>query len=296
MLSVVDCLFWMTELSSTIPSVAPVPEDVGDFLVFFQMHFQKRNLSQLKMIYEVSLPKLTEIYYKNSSWPPVSDITPLLQHDDLFLMLYREISFQHIFRRLSPPQYFPLSTPFKFSSSKSPEPSLQIYLESWENYMKIFENIIQSENTRDQLFLELPSVCLWDMVDQFVYQFQIYSLFRAHSKSPHYEEKQLIMWDFSEVIRILSQFVERIDLSPTSQIFKHENTEEDTLIPSQLFGIFSLISLAHVCVLIGDFYTALSIVEPLDSMESHFFQNYPSVYFTYCYIVGFVLYLYLLIR
>ena len=56
--------------SSFSSSSSSVPDEVEKFLIFFRMHLQERNVGQLQSIYDVSFPKLTERYYKNSNWPP----------------------------------------------------------------------------------------------------------------------------------------------------------------------------------------------------------------------------------
>ena len=49
----------------------------------------------------------------------------------------------------------------------SVQPTLQHRCESWDNYCALF-NVILGSNVN----MQLPNGWLWDMVDEFVYQFQ----------------------------------------------------------------------------------------------------------------------------
>ena len=47
--------------------------------------------------------------------------------------------------------------------------------ESWENYCSLFD-ILQTQTTT----MKLPNVWLWDMIDDFLYQFGTYTLLKGH--------------------------------------------------------------------------------------------------------------------
>ena len=131
------------------------------------------------------------------------------------------------------------------------------------------------------------------MVDEFVHQFQSFCQFRGKVKSRTLEEKQLIkahpqVWDIASVIRILSLLSEKVDGVRISQMHKHESVEEGKFSLLHFLGFFSLICLAHVHVLIGDYNTALSIVDSLDLRKGGVYQKNLSVHLTLCYLVGFV--------
>lgn len=69
-----------------------------------------------------------------------------------FLLLYKELYYRHIYSKL--------------------QPSLHQRIESWLNYCDIF-NLLLSVESPQELELELPSQWLWDMIDEFIYQFQV---------------------------------------------------------------------------------------------------------------------------
>ena len=65
-------------------------------------------------------------------------------------MLYKELYYRHIYSKL--------------------QPTLEQRIESWLNYCDIF-NLLLTVDT--PLSLELPNQWLWDMIDEFIYQFQV---------------------------------------------------------------------------------------------------------------------------
>ena len=54
------------------------------------------------------------------------------------------------------------------------KPTLQQRVESWDNYRELFGVILNSN-----LNMQLPNGWLWDMVDEFVYQFQSFCQYRS---------------------------------------------------------------------------------------------------------------------
>jgi translation initiation factor 3 subunit L len=247
-----------------------LPEEVEKFIVFFRMHLTEGNVSQIQSIYEVSFQKLTERYFKSSPWPAVGTIAPLVENDEVFLMLYRELFYRHIHSKL--------------------HPTLQQQFDSWENYCNLFNHLLRPDATP----LELPMVWLWDMVDEFVYQFQCFCHYRGKSKSRTAEEKQMMkshqkVWDVAAVISYLSTLAEKVDSSRVVQIYKPDAVDESKFSTLQLLGYFSLISLARVHVLLGDYHTAMQIVEPIEPPRKGLYQKILSAHVTLLYLVGFCL-------
>ena len=55
------------------------------------------NVYEVNNLYENSFPKLTDQYFKTSPWPEAEDIAPYVSDDPIFLNLYRELYFRHIY-------------------------------------------------------------------------------------------------------------------------------------------------------------------------------------------------------
>lgn len=99
---------------------------------------------------------------------------------------------------------------------------------SWENYQALF-SIIQQRNVN----IQLPNVWLWDMIDEFLYQFQSYAQFKSRLSALGPNDLEILranpgVWDSAEVLALLTQFVEksniRAELSADNgkQIFETE--------------------------------------------------------------------------
>lgn len=146
-----------------------LPDVIRSFVVYFQKNLRDRNVYEVHSIYENSFNKLTDRYFKNAPWPPAEAIAPLVDNDKEFLLLYKELYYRHIYSKL--------------------QPTLEQRIESWQNYVDIFEMLLSADAP---LELELPNQWLWDMIDEFIYQFQAFCQFRQRVKSKLADELRLL--------------------------------------------------------------------------------------------------------
>jgi translation initiation factor 3 subunit L len=51
-------------------------------------------------LYENTFPKMTEELFKSTPWPEAEEIAPFVQEDQLFLILYKELYYRHIYARV----------------------------------------------------------------------------------------------------------------------------------------------------------------------------------------------------
>uniref|UniRef100_A0A5F8H0F7 Eukaryotic translation initiation factor 3 subunit L n=1 Tax=Monodelphis domestica TaxID=13616 RepID=A0A5F8H0F7_MONDO len=82
---------------------------------------------EIQDIYENSWTKLTERFFKNTPWPEAEAIAPQVGNDAVFLILYKELYYRHIYAKVSG------------------GPSLEQRFESYYNYCNLF-NYILSES------------------------------------------------------------------------------------------------------------------------------------------------------
>ncbi|KAJ1652240.1 hypothetical protein GGF38_005405, partial [Coemansia sp. RSA 25] len=133
-----------------------IPEQVRTFLGYLHRNLQNGNVNDLTYNYEIQFPRISEKLYAKSSWPEPQYVAALVNDDGLFLILYRELYYRHIYSRL--------------------HPSLEVRFRSFENYCDLFNHILNSDGPTD---LELPNQWLWDIVDEFIYQFQSFCTHRS---------------------------------------------------------------------------------------------------------------------
>lgn len=90
------------------------------FLVLFHQAIIENDLTTITSMYESGWNKLTQAHYAQSEWPEAEVIAPLVQNgqsiqnkpsakyqtdlslDQVFLTLYRELYFRHVYARLQP--------------------------------------------------------------------------------------------------------------------------------------------------------------------------------------------------
>ena len=111
--------------------------------------------------------------------------------DAVFLILYKELYYRHVYAKLSPTiddrinSYINYCDLFNYILSKckpfAPASS------SWAN--PAGTSIDLSEGPSD---LELPNQWLWDIIDEFIYQFQSFCAYRSKVRSKNEAEIDLL--------------------------------------------------------------------------------------------------------
>ncbi|PNH07077.1 Eukaryotic translation initiation factor 3 subunit L [Tetrabaena socialis] len=140
-----------------------VPDIVKQWAHYFYRHIRRRNIPEIQSMYEISFLKLSDRYYKAAPWPEVQHIAEVVDHDHVFCLLYKEMYFRHLYARC--------------------QPTLRDRCESWDNYCELFGLLLTSN-----VNMQLPNVWLWDMVDEFLYQFQSFCQYRGKVQSMSPEE------------------------------------------------------------------------------------------------------------
>lgn len=190
-----------------------VPEVVQSFVVYFYYHIREKNgagpsrrqrqkgtewqsngwmlcaVYEVLSMYESSFNKISARFFKASPWPPVSAVSHLVDNDAVFCMLYNELYYRHIFSRLIP--------------------TLEQRLESWENYAQLLNVIL-----RGNLNMQLPNQWLWEMVDEFTYQFQSFHQYRGKLSNKSEEELSTLRkcsgaWHVLSIFNYLQALVDR---------------------------------------------------------------------------------------
>ena len=97
------------------------PLTASQFIVHFHQAVLENNLAEITVAYESGWNRLTEKFYSKTEWPEAEVIAPLvndgalhlprlfrptfglqLHTDQLFLILYRELYYRHVYSRLQP--------------------------------------------------------------------------------------------------------------------------------------------------------------------------------------------------
>lgn len=168
------------QATSDAPSQEPgydpnhVPDSVKSFVVHLYRHIREKNVYEIHQMYETSFQTLSERLFKDTPWPSVDAVAHYVDNDHVFCLLYREMWFRHLYARL--------------------QPTLKQRIDSWDNYCSLFQVVLHGV-----VNMQLPNQWLWDMVDEFVYQFQSFCQYRAKMKNKT-EQEIVLLRQFDQVI------------------------------------------------------------------------------------------------
>ncbi|OMJ29414.1 Eukaryotic translation initiation factor 3 subunit L [Smittium culicis] len=256
--------------------IESIPDHIRDFLLYFHRTFTQRNSSKIAMIYEYQFNKLSEKTYPKSAWPDPRYVSALVNDAGIFLTLYREMYYRHIYSKL--------------------QPTIEDRILSFENYCELFNYILNSETPVN---IELPNKWLWDIIDEFIYQFQTFCLYRNNvSKKTEREIETLKtstgIWNTISVLNVLYSLVAKSNITKQLYVGVHGGDlaeaagEYGSCQLYKMLGYFSLIGLLRVHCLLGDYTLALQSLENID-LGNHraLYTRVPACHVTLYYYVGF---------
>lgn len=256
---------------------------VKSFINHFFRAIQNAKIFEITHDYEFGWNMLSEQYFKSTTWPDVESIESMLPNDSMksiFLILYKEMYYRHIY------------------ASIQGGPSLEQRFESYRNYVKLFNAILSAERP---LELELPIQWLYDIIDEFIYQFQSFCQYRAklvkkgqNAPANVIDEIQLLkqnhdVWNVHSVLNVLHALVSKSNINKQLEVLKHatlsltiangtidqsqfskyeqdllQELENDLFAQSSLYkmlGYFSLVGLLRLNSLFGDYYLAINTMK-----------------------------------
>ncbi|KAK9448859.1 RNA polymerase I-associated factor PAF67-domain-containing protein [Limtongia smithiae] len=259
-------------------AAAQLPDAVRSFILYFRHNLKENNGHELHGCYENSFNRLTDKFYKSAPWPDPQDVvSPLVDGDQPFLTLYTELYFRHLYAKL--------------------QPTLGDRIASFANYYDWFNFVFDPESPTD---LELPTTWVWDIIDEFIYQFNSFWIYRSRTvKKGHNDEEiqqlraQPQAWDTYSVLNVLYSLVQKSCIKEQLQAVKDGKDPDEVAgeVGSRSiyksFGYFSLIGLLRVHTLLGDFRLALQTIENIDITKKTKYSRVAGAQFTIYYYVGF---------
>uniref|UniRef100_A0A915ATL1 Eukaryotic translation initiation factor 3 subunit L n=1 Tax=Parascaris univalens TaxID=6257 RepID=A0A915ATL1_PARUN len=259
-----------------------IPDDVVQYLVYFKRMVEEENVAEIHSLYEHGFPDLTERFFQQKLWPGEEAVENIVGSDSrIFMILYKELYFRHVYTRMQR------------------GPSLAHRYDSYQNYQDLFCEILTQ--VERPLSLQLPNIWLWDIIDEFVYQFQAFCLYKANpgKRSPEeYDdlctiEQNQSAWNIYPVLNILYSLLDKSQIDAQLLAIRDGRNPDDVADEfgrSALYfklGYFSLIGLLRTHVLLGDYHQALKTVENLELDPKGLYNTVPSCLVTLHYFVGF---------
>lgn len=255
-----------------------MPEVVKSFLTYLYESIQECNVYKTQNLYENTFPKLSETYFEKKEWPDEKEVAELVDKDELFMTLYKELYYRHIHARIQG------------------GPQFEQRVASFYNYCEFF-NIIFLQKPQD---LELPDIWLWELVDEFVYQFQNFTQYRARLSDKTDEEIEKLsepnntrVWNILCLLNVLHSLVDMSNIK--QQLEATAKGEDPNLVAGEhgklslykMLGYFSLVGLLRVHSLLGDYHLAIKILEPIDISRKSQYTLVPACQISTSYYVGF---------
>lgn len=262
-------------LYNTHHSKRAIPDEVEKFIKHFCIAIQNGNVFEIQNMYENLFPSLSEKYYEKNDWPSDKDIKFI--NDKNFLILYKELYFRHIHAR-------------------SKNPSLQMRSNSFLNYCDLFNLILLSETP---VQLELPDIWLWELVDEFVYQFQNFAYYRARLTDKSESDKADLNtnaakhWNILCILNVLHSLIDTSNIKIQLEVAESGGDPESVAGEFgrhsfyKMLGYFSLIGLLRLHSILGDYYQAIKVLEPIEIHKKSQFTHIPACQISTSYYVGF---------
>ncbi|EKM77681.1 hypothetical protein AGABI1DRAFT_114981 [Agaricus bisporus var. burnettii JB137-S8] len=255
-----------------------IPDVVKAFIVRFYQAVLDNNLDEITVAYESGWNKYTEKFYSRTEWPEAEVIAPLVNDDPIFLILYRELYYRHVYSRL--------------------QPNIDDRFHSYENSCELFNYLLNSDGP---VKLELPEQWLWDIIDEFIYQYQVFCTWRSKVKSKTDEELLMLaeggpVWSSYSVLNVLYSLMQKSKINDYIMAQREGKSPEEIaeIIGEfgqrplyRMLGYFSIIGLLRVHVLLGDFTLALKVMENVELNQKSPFTRVTACHVTTYYYVGF---------
>ena len=263
-----------------------IPAQVQDFLKLFQRHINAGNVPAILSLYEVSFPQFTKRFFEAEKWPHPDAVTELVGEDEVFLILYKELYYRHIHQAL--------------------KPALADRVYAWENYSDLFYHLLGAKTAQ----LQLPAQWLWDLIDEFIYQFEGWCQFTEKRDDKTEEELAYLrenptFWNTVTVVGYLQYlqaksgvdgWLERggerglVADAPAKRAEDLAEGEEADFSGSETYrmlGYYCIVGQLRLHVLFRDYHLALKVIQPLDLSDAGLFARLPACHANLFYFMGF---------
>uniref|UniRef100_H0Y1E0 Eukaryotic translation initiation factor 3 subunit L n=1 Tax=Otolemur garnettii TaxID=30611 RepID=H0Y1E0_OTOGA len=152
--------------------------------------------------------------------------------------------------------------------------------------------------------LELPNRWLWDIIDEFIYQFQSFSQYRCKTAKNSEEEIDFLrsnpkIWNVHSVLNVLHSLVDKSNINWQLEVYTNKGDPESVAGEYgrhslyKMLGYFSLVGLLRLHSLLEDYYQAIKVLENIELNKKSMYSRVPECQDTTYHYVGFA---YLMMR
>jgi translation initiation factor 3 subunit L len=254
--------------------VSGLPRDVEDFIVRLHKGLVENNDVVIGDMYD-RFTRLCNGFYKHQPWPSAEEITHLVEHDEAFLLFYRELYYRHL----------------HFNLMSSGQVTVEDRMKSWTNFEDLFDYFMEEDSSH----LKIPESWLCAMVEEYIYQFHQFSLFRVKEGQHRELAQNPEAWHVMLVLSRLQTLVVQSEieglLENDRQAYEADEStvlDFETLTTPQRLGYFALFGLLRLHCMLGDYYAALKSIEKVDfHRRSPLFYRIDSLHLTVQYYQSF---------
>jgi translation initiation factor 3 subunit L len=240
----------VSDASDSSASSSAIPDQARNFIRNLAKAVRNRSIYDLTQLYEHEWSRISDRSFKGISWPSSELVEPLIEREEAILVLYRDLYFRHIYSRMTP--------------------TIDDRFDSFQNYIDLFNLLIHHPDESNAPF-ELPNAWLWDLIDEFIYQFQSFQIFRHRAKDLTPQEIQLLkdnsnIWSPPTVLRYLHALVHKAAIDSKQLAAIGSNNKNPTEVPSiyRNLGYYALVGLLRVNCLLCDYSSALRSLDCID--------------------------------
>lgn len=251
-----------------------VPEMVQKFLVYFRDCINEGMIYEIQNLYENTFPKMMENHFQKKAWPDEEDIAPMVGRDPVFLILYKELYYRNVHAH--------------------GDVSVEKRIKSFYNYCDLFTYILSAEHP---VPLELPDQWLWELIDEFVYQFQSFARYRASQKLTPEETAFLntekSVWNVINVLNVLHSLIDKSSIKRQLEVYASGGDPNSVAGDFgrhslyKMLGYFSLVGLLRLHSLLGDYYQAMKVLKNIELHKKSQYAHVPACQISTSYYVGF---------
>lgn len=258
-----------------------VPDAVRQYLQYFQKAVNNQNVYEMENMYENGWNHITERHYSTEPWPEAEVLGGVIGNDALFMILYKELYYRHIYAKIQG------------------GPTQEQRFKSYYNYCDLFNYILNAETP---VPLELPNQWLFDIIDEFIYQFQTFTQYRCKLSKKTADEIDILrnnpkIWNIHSVLNVLHSLVDKSNINEQLKAYNDGLSQGAITQKAGIFGCctlykmlgyFSIIGLLRLHSLLGDYSHALSVLENINiTKKSTVYTRVPECQITTYYYVGF---------
>lgn len=258
-----------------------IPEAVIQYLQYFQKAVNTQNVYEMESMYDNGWNHITERHYSSEPWPEAELLGGVIGNDPLFMILYKELYYRHIYAKIQG------------------GPTQEQRFKSYYNYCDLFNYILNAETP---VPLELPNQWLFDIIDEFIYQFQTFTQYRCKLSKKTADEIDVLrnnpkIWNIHSVLNVLHSLVDKSNINEQLKAYNDGLNQAAITQTAGVFGCctlykmlgyFSIIGLLRLHSLLGDYSHALSVLENINiTKKSTVYTRVPECQITTYYYVGF---------